>query len=405
MYPDNNSTRRFNKDLSDPVAVPPEAIERVTEIMRSGRLFRYGEFKGGISEVAALEREFADYLGVSYAVAMNSCGSTLFAALKCLDVMPGDPVLVNAFTLAPVPGAIEHAGGQSVFVQCNEDYCVDLEDLEHKAIASGARVFLMSHMRGHLADMQAVRALCSRHNIRLIEDCAHTLGASWAGKASGTFGEVGCFSLQTFKHINAGEGGILATNNEDIAARAILYSGSYMLYAQNGTPPAEQVFERYKYTTPNCSLRMNELVAALARPQIGLLQQRAELWRERYHWLEESLSQIPQVILPRRPPEEQHVPSSIQFSLPGLDGTAIAEVLARCKADGVDIKWFGRETPVAFTSTWKHWSYVKVQQALPETEKMLGGLCDMRIPLSLTQQDCQVIVAVLADAITEVAKA
>jgi len=399
MEPASNKTPRFNKDLSDPVEVPPEAIERAAEIMRGGRLFRYGEFKGGGSEVAALEREFAGYLGVTFAVAMNSCGSTLFAALKSLDVKAGDPVLVNAFTLAPVPGAIEHAGGRPIFVQCNSNYCVDLEDLEQKAISSGARVLLMSHMRGHLADMHAVKALCQKHDLRLIEDCAHTLGARWAGQASGTFGEVGCFSLQTFKHINAGEGGILATNNEDVAARAILYSGSYMLYSQNGTPPSEKVLERYKYTTPNCSLRMNEIVAALARPQIGLLKQRAELWRERYDWLEQLLAKIPQVQLPLRPPQEEHVPSSIQFSLTGLDGPAIAEVLARCKADGVDIKWFGRDTPVAFTSTWKHWRYVKDPQELPDTEKVLGGLCDMRIPLSLTREDCQVIAAVLADAI------
>ena len=402
MNTSSSKAPRFSKDLSEPVEVPPAGIARAVEVMRSGRLFRYGEFKGGGSEVAALEREFADYLGVRYAVAMNSCGSTLFAALKCLDVKAGQPVLVNAYTLAPVPGAIEHAEGQPVFVQCTDDYCVDLHDLEKKA-KLGAGVFLLSHMRGHIADMEAITDICRRHSIRLIEDCPHTLGASWAGQASGTFGEVACFSLQTFKHINAGEGGLLTTNNEDIAARAILYSGSYMLYAQNGTPPSEQIFERYKYTTPNCSMRMNEVVAALARPQIDLLQHRAELWRERYQWLFELLAEIPRLALPHRPEQEQHVPSSIQFSLAGLGHSKIAEVLALCKADGVDIKWFGGDNPVAFTSTWKHWRYVKEEQTLVETENVLGGLCDMRIPLSLTQEDCRIIASVLADAIAHVA--
>jgi len=404
MNSGNSKQPRFPKDLSDPVEVPPAGIERAVEIMRSGRLFRYGEFKGGGSEVAALEREFADYLGVKYAVAMNSCGSTLFVALKCLDVKPGEKVLMNAYTLAPVPGAIEHAGAQAVFVQCTDAYCVDLDDLERKA-ASGARIFLMSHMRGHIADMDAVMDICLRHGIRLIEDCAHTLGASWAGRASGTFGEVACFSLQTFKHINAGEGGILATNNEDIAARAILYSGSYMLYAQNGTAPSEQVFERYKYTTPNCSMRMNELTAALARPQIGLLESRAARWRQRYDWLAQLLCGIPHVAVPERPNQEQHVPSSIQFSLYGLDHEEMAAAIAVCKAEGVDIKWFGNPTPKAFTSTWKHWRYVSEEQSLPATEKMLDGLCDMRIPLSLSLEDCQVIASVLADAIASTASA
>jgi dTDP-4-amino-4,6-dideoxygalactose transaminase len=390
--------RIFLKDLSEPVSVPPSAIERAMEIMHSGRVFRYGEFKGGGSEVAALERDFAAYLGVRYAVAMNSCGSTLFLALKCSGVKPGDPVLMNAYTLAPVPGAIEHAGARPLYVQCTNDYCVDLEDLEEKA-RLGAKVFLMSHMRGHIADMDAVSDICKRYNIRLIEDCAHTLGASWDGRASGTFGDIACYSLQTFKHINAGEGGILATHDEDVAARAILHSGSYMLYAQNGTPPDEAVFERHKYNSANFSMRMNELTAALARPQIDLLEQRAELWRERYRWLEERFVTIPHVKLPHRPAKEQHVPSSIQFSLVGLAAECIAAVLASCKERGVDIKWFGKSTPEAFTSTWKHWRYVQQEQDLPETGHMLAGLCDMRIPLSLTLEDCQLIADILAESI------
>jgi dTDP-4-amino-4,6-dideoxygalactose transaminase len=274
----------LDKDLSDPVSVPESSIERAVEIMRSGRLFRYGEFEGGISEVAALEREFADFMGSHYAVAMNSCGSTMFIALKCAGVKPGDKVLVNAFTLAPVPGAIEHAGAQPVFVQCTADCLVDLADLEHKAQA-GAKAFLMSHMRGYIADMDAVTDICSRHGVILIEDCAHTMGAKWDGRRSGSFGAIACFSLQTFKHVNAGEGGILTTDDEDVAAQAILYSGSYMLYAQNGTPPIEAAFERHKYTTPNFSMRMQELTAALARPQIAMLGDRAARWRQSYDLL------------------------------------------------------------------------------------------------------------------------
>lgn len=386
-------------DLSEPVPIPSEAIERAVEIMRSGRLFRYGEFKGGSSEVAALEREFADYMNCRYAVAMNSCGSTMFIALKCAGVQPGDQVLVNAYTLAPVPGAIEHAGAQPVFVQCTDGYRVDLVDLEKRA-RQGARVFLLSHMRGHIADMDAVTAICRRHGITLIEDCAHTLGAKWEGKASGSFGHIACFSLQTFKHINAGEGGILTTNDDDVAARAILYSGSYMLYMQNGTHPPEPVFERHKYTTPNFSMRMQELTAALARPQIGLLESRAALWRERYDWLARLFAEIPHVTLPHRHEREQFVPSSIQFSLTGMGAEAIETTLAACRQRGVDIKWFGRSTPIGFTSTWQHWQYVRDDQSLPETRQMLNGLCDMRIPLALTLTDCELIAKILSDAIT-----
>ncbi len=400
MNGDDRKQGKLSTELSDPVKIPEQGIERAVQILRSGRLFRYGEFKGGASEVAMLEREFADYMGRRYAVAMNSCGSTLFIALKCAGVQAGDSVLVNAFTLAPVPGAIEHAAAKAVFAQCTTDCIVDLSDLERLA-QQGAKIFLMSHMRGHIADMDAVQSICRKYDITLIEDCAHTLGAKWDGKLSGSFGSISCFSLQAFKHINAGEGGILVTDDEDVAARAILYSGSYMLYGQNGAAPAASVFERHKYSTPNFSLRMQEITAAVARPQIPLLAARTKKWRESYDLLARLLSGIPQIRLPVRDARENFVASSIQFFLQELNASAITAVLDICSRQGVDIKWFGREVPMGFTATWQHWRFTGAEQSLPETREVLSALCDMRIPLSLSTADCEFIAATLEDAIRQ----
>ena len=213
-------------------------------------------------------------------------------------------------------------------------------------------------MRGHIVDMTRVQRICKDHGLLLIEDCAHTLGARWDGTPSGRFGDIACFSLQTFKHINAGEGGILVTDDEDIAAQAILYSGSYMLFAQNGARPPLEVFERHRDRIPNFSLRMNELVAAVARPQIDCLEDRARQWKALYAVLAERLAGIPGVRIPARPDAEDFVPSSIQFSLTGLESAAIDATLAHCGRHGVDIKWFGRATPTGFTSTAEHWRYL-----------------------------------------------
>jgi dTDP-4-amino-4,6-dideoxygalactose transaminase len=106
----------------------------------------------------------------------------MFVALRCAGVQPGDKVLSNCFTLAPVPGAIAHAGAQPVLVDVTDDLTIDLDDLAHKAPASGARVLLLSHMRGHICDMIALLALCRAHGCTLIEDCAHTMGAGWDGR-------------------------------------------------------------------------------------------------------------------------------------------------------------------------------------------------------------------------------
>ena len=125
--------------------------------------------------------------------------------------------------------AIHACGGVPVFVEIGPDWLTDLDDLRAKAAESGARFFMLSHMRGHIADMEAITAICTEFGITLIEDCAHTMGASWQGTRSGNFGSVACFSTQTYKHMNSGEGGFLTTDNPEIAARAIILSGSYML--------------------------------------------------------------------------------------------------------------------------------------------------------------------------------
>jgi len=201
------SETRLLRDMTEPEPIPPAAMARAAELMRSGRLFRYGELGRDQADAALLEQEFAALVGRRYCVAVNSGGGALFLALKVADVTPGDPVLVNGFTLAPVPGAIVHAGGKPVIVEVGPDYVIDPDDLRRKAATTGARVLLLSHMRGHVADMDSVTGLCAELGLALVEDCAHALGATWRGQPLGTFGVAGAFSAQTYKHLNAGEGG------------------------------------------------------------------------------------------------------------------------------------------------------------------------------------------------------
>ncbi len=387
----------FAGDLSTPEPIPEAGIEAALRLMRNGRLFRYGEDRSGPSEAAMLEEEFATLTGRRYCVAVNSGGCALYVALKSVGVSPGDAVLVNAFTLAPVPGAIEHAGGRAVLVDIDDRYVIDLDDLEAKAKSSGARFLMLSYMRGHLPDINRVSAACERLGLVLIEDCAHTLGATWAGRAAGSFGEVACFSAQTFKHVNSGEGGLLVTDDDDIAARAILRSGSYMLYTQHRARPPAAVFERHRYTVPNCSMRMSALAAALIRPQLPALPGRAVRWRAIHANLVARLSQIPHLCVPPRPAKEGFVPSSLQFSLTGLNVTQMRSFVAECRAHGVYLKWFGEDRPEGFTSRHDHWRYLRQHWPTPNADRILAGLCDMRLPLSLSEADCWTVAAVMEE--------
>lgn len=387
----------FGKDLSNPEPISEEAIERAVDLMRSGRLHRYGEQGLGYPEPSMLEQEYAKYVGSQYCVAVSSCGAAMFIALKALGVRAGDKVLTSTFTLSPVPGAIAHACADAILVETSADYTTDLDDLERKAATSGAKVFLLSHMRGHIADLQAVKTICDRHGIAIVEDCAHTMGAKWDGKPTGTWGKVGCYSTQTYKHINSGEGGLLVTDDDDVAAQAILMSGCYMMYDQHLLKPCAEVFERWKYVTPNFSMRMSNLAAALLRPQIGQLAARGRRWNHIYATLVRELTKTDLVSVPSRNVKEEFIASSLQFSV-NLKPLQIEKFLKECSLRGLYIKWFGAPSPVAFTSNYGHWHYLSSKPDIPHLKAVLDQLLDLRTPLSLTEEDCVLIGKIVATA-------
>ena len=395
MHPISAKKIKFTKEFTRQEPIPQAGIQRALELMNSGRLHRYNTAKGEISEVSLLEKEYAEYVGARYCLGLSSCGSSIHVALKSVGVVSGDKVLCNAFTLAPVPGAIENAGAVPVFVEITEDYLTDLEDLKTKATQSGAKYFLLSHMRGHIADMDRVTKICRQLGISLIEDCAHTVGCRWGDKFTGTFGRAGCYSSQTYKHLNSGEGGMLVTDEEDVIAKAILFSGSYMLYERHLSRPPMAVFERHKKLIPNFSLRMSNLVAALIRPQLADLERQCRRWNRRYELIEAQLTGIDHIRVPKRQAKEGYVGSSLQFTLTGVDLPAAEAFIKACAERGVEIKWFGAKEPVGFTSSWESWQYLKDVQPLPNTRKILDFMCDFRIPLTFSLDDCITIAAVI----------
>lgn len=389
-------TEVFSGSFTQQEPIPEDAIAAAVAVMRSGRLHRYNTAPGEMAEAAALEVDFAAFTGARYCLAVASGGAAMRIALRAAGVGQGDPVLTNAFTLAPVPGAIAAVGGVPVLVEVTEDLVIDLADLAAKAQASGARILLLSHMRGHVCDMDALMALCARLDLRVIEDCAHTMGAAWAGVPSGRHGIAGCYSTQTYKHMNAGEGGLVVSDDAGLMARMVLLSGSYMLYDRHPAAPAPEAFADLRHTVPNISARMDNLRAAVLRPQIAALPGRVDRWARLYGAVETGLRGVPGLRLIPRPQAERFVGSSFQFLLPGRDGAWIDRFLGRCLARGVELKWFGRAEPAGFTSRHDHWRYAP-PQALPRTDAVLAGLIDMRLPLTFTEADCACIARIIAD--------
>ncbi len=394
-------SERFQKSFTQQEPLPEAAIERAAEIMRSGRLHRYNEAPGETSEAALLEADYAAWQGAKFCLAATSGGQAMQIALRASGVGPGTKVLANAYTLAPVPGALHAAGAEIVFVEIDEDWHTDIGDLRAKAAASGATHFMLSHMRGHICDMDAVMAAVREYGLTMIEDCAHTMGARWDGVRSGNFGRVACFSTQTYKHINSGEGGFLTTDDPEIAARAVIGSGSYMLYARHGAAPEEEVFARVRLHAPNCSARMDNLRAALLRAQLPLLEDNIRRWNERYRVLAEGFAAIPGVRVPARDRREAFVGSSFQFHAAGLGPAGIPGFIARCAVRGVEIKWFGADEPHGFTSRFDSWRYLGDPPDLPRTRAALATTCDIRVPLTFDPADCETIVGIAAEAMAQ----
>ncbi len=384
----------FKGNFTQQEPIPEAAIAAAAAVMRGGRLHRYNTGPGESSPVAELEAAYAAYQGSRFCLACASGGAAMTLALRAHGVGAGDKVLTNAFTLAPVPGAIAAVGAEAVLVEITEDLVIDLEDLAGKITSSGARTLLLSNMRGHLCDMNALTELLDRHGVTLIEDCAHTMGARWNGRKSGSFGLAGCFSTQTYKHINSGEGGLLASDDPEFMARAILLSGSYMLYDRHGAAPEPHVFEGVRLDMPNMSSRMDNLRAAILLPQLAQLDGNIARWNARYDLIAERLAASPALRVPERPAAEYYVGSSIQFRLAGARSEQVEAYLAAVSALGVDLKWFGRPEPVAFTSTHQSWHYVPAQH-LPRTDAILSTLLDMRLPLTFSRDDCAHIADIL----------
>lgn len=387
----------FKKSFTQQEAIPQVGIDNAISVMQSGRLHRYNTLEGEDSVTSQLELLFSKWQGSKYCLACTSGGVAIQLALRSVGVKPGDNVLANAFTLAPVPGAIENVGANSILVEIDENFHINIADFTAKANASKSKFLLLSHMRGHITNMDKLVEICKSLKIQIIEDCAHTMGAKWDGKRSGNFGLVSAFSTQTYKHINSGEGGFLVTNDDEVIAKAIMHSGSYMLYEKHASSPNNDIFEKVKLKTANFSGRMDNLRSSILIPQLKDLDNKVIKWNNLYKELYDRLKTQDGIFIPNRDKREFYVGSSIQFRLKDFADKKIQDFIKNCKKRGVDLKWFGDKNPIAYTSRYDSWKYLENIPVLKNTLEILKTTLDMRIPLTFDNNDCRVIAEIIIE--------
>ncbi|PCH70047.1 MAG: aminotransferase [Rhodobacteraceae bacterium] len=379
-------------DVHSAEPIPPAAREAIEALLQSGDLFRYTAAKD--SPVALLEAEFAALLGVKYALAVSSCSAALFLSLKALGLPRDARVLLPGFTFAAVPSSVVHADCVPVLCEVGNNYRVDLDDFEAK-LGGDIKAIIISHMRGHTSDMDAIMALADARGIPVIEDAAHSLGTTWAGRNIGTLGRVGCFSFQSYKMINAGEGGILVTDDADLVARAIIMSGAYE-HNWKKHPVLHDAFARWQNQLPLYNLRMSNLSAAVIRPQLPELLQRVRDGRKNHDYVAARLNSSPYIAVPDALPPEVRAPDSIQFNLCGMNDEAVLAFATETEAHGVKVQIFGLSADNA-RAFW-NWQFMPEMPELPQTRAMLMRACDVRLPVRLTRAELDVVAEILLDA-------
>ena len=384
-------------NVYDAEPIPDAARVEIDRLLQSGDLFRYTAPEG--APVALLEAEFAELLGARYALAVSSCSAALFLSLKALDLPRGARVLIPAFTFAAVPSAVLHADCVPVLVEVGTNYRVDMDDFAAKLDDTISAV-LISHMRGHTSDMDAIMALCDARQIPVVEDAAHSLGTKWHGRNIGTIGKIGCFSFQSYKMINAGEGGILITDDPELAARAVIMSGAY---EHNWKKHAglQNSYMHWQNRLPLYNMRMQNLSAAVIRPQLGELARRVETGRTNHDYVADLLNGCAWIDVPSPLAPEVRAPDSIQFNLLGFETDAQARAFqSAAKARGVSVQIFGLSEDNA-RAFW-NWQFIGEQPDLPLTRAMLMRACDVRLPTRLTRAELDFIADAIIAAAVEV---
>ncbi len=207
-------------DYWGPLYYDEQERQHLNEVLDTGRPFRwYGRGSQPPMKVATFEREFAARMNTKFALAVTSGTAALEAAMAALQIGPGDEVIIPAWTWHSSATSVVRAGGLPVFAEIDESFNIDPSDIEHR-ITKKTKVIMAVHLQGCPADMDAILPIARKHGIKVLEDCAQSVGGSYKGKPLGSMGDISIYSHQLNKTITAGEGGSVVTNDPVLFERA-----------------------------------------------------------------------------------------------------------------------------------------------------------------------------------------
>lgn len=264
-----------------------EEIKAVNDVLKSGMLAQG-------PKVAALEAAFAKYCGTKYALALNSGTAAIHAALFAAGIGPGDEVITTPFSFIATINPILMVGAKPVLVDIDPDtFNIDVSKIE-KAITRKTKAIIPVHLYGQPCDMNEIKKLAKKHNLKIIEDACQAVGAEYKGKKAGNLGDLGCFSLYATKNIMSGEGGMITTNSKK-------YADAIRRFRQHG------MNTQYDYEHIGYNYRMSDLHAAIALEQLKKANAFNRARQKNAKFLNKKLANIFGIVLPTVAANRTHV--------------------------------------------------------------------------------------------------
>jgi dTDP-4-amino-4,6-dideoxygalactose transaminase len=341
--------------------------KRVLEVLDS-RFFVQG------TKVAKFEEEFAEYIGVDYAIAVNSGTAALHAALLASDIKQGDEIITTPFTFIATANSILYTGAKPVFADiCEDDFTINPEEIKEK-ITKKTKGIIPVHLFGQPADMQAVMEIAHDHDLAVIEDACQAHGAEFKRKKVGGFA-TGCFSFYPTKNMTTGEGGMITTNNRRVARKA-------SIIRNHGST------KKYYHETLGYNYRMTDIAAAMGIEQLKKLDSFNRKRIENARYLTRGLKKIDGIIPPKEKKERKHVFNQYTIRILPEFGKSREEVAHELNRIGIPVGIY-YPIPIHQQPLYRKRGY---RDNLPVSEKLSKEVLSLSVHPGISKRDIDHII-------------
>lgn len=361
-------------DIKVPIAKPiigEEEIENVVEVLKSGMIAQG-------PKVLEFEEKFANWIGAKYGIATNSGTSALHVALLACGIGEGDEVITTPFTFIASGNAIVYTGATPVFADIDLDtYTIDPDSIED-LITDKTKAILPVQLYGQAADMDKIREIAEKHDLKIIEDAAQAHGAEYNGEKVGTLGDMACFSFYPTKNMTTSEGGMITTNDEELAKKAQMFR-------------AHGASERYHHDEIGYNFRMTDIAAAIGLAQLNVIDEFNNKRISNANYLNEQLKDVEGIVTPKSPDNYKHVYHQYTILVEKGNRDDWVEFLTN-KGIGTGIHY---PIPLYNQPIYKK---LGIEGDCPLAEKAADNVISLPVHPSLTKEDLDLVVDAVKEA-------